>query len=120
MKIMITILSILILLAGVLPFLGVEGINIIPNTIPTKGMGYSTIVIIIGVIGVAYGFLNKMVMGFERFVTIAIGLLTVLGGILPVLSSSIPDFIPTAGPLYYGLIIILGLVGLVYGVMSLG
>lgn len=120
MKIMITIIGLLIVLAGVLPFLGEEGLKVLPSTIPTTGTGYSIIVIVIGAAGLLYGFINKMIMGIERVVTVTVALLTVLGGILPLISSAVPNFIPTTGPLYYGFIIIVGLVGVVYGVMGLG
>lgn len=120
MKIMITILSLLIVIAGILPFLGQDGLKALPSSIPTSGKSYSIIVIVIGVAGLLYGFINKMIMGTERFVTITIALLTVLGGLLPFISFIVPKFIPTTGPVYYGFIIIIGLVGLVYGVMGLG
>lgn len=120
MKVMITIIGLLIVLAGVLPFLGQDALNVLPPTIPTKGVGYSIIVIVIGVIGLLYGFINKMIMGVERIVTITIGLLTIFGGILPFISALVPKFIPTSGPLYSGIIIIVGLIGVVYGVKGLG
>lgn len=120
MKIMITILSVLIILAGILPFFGEKGFAILPETIPTSGIGYSTIIIIIGAVGVVYALTFKMVMGLERIVTIAIGLLTILGGILPFINESLPITLPTSGPAYSIIIIIIGIIGLVYGFMSLG
>lgn len=120
MKIMIVILSLLIILAGILPFFGEEGLAVLPEAIPTSGIGYSIIIIIIGAVGIIYALTFKMVMGLERIVTIAIGLLTVLGGILPFITELFTINLPTSGPAYSIIIIIIGIIGLVYGFMSLG
>ncbi len=120
MKIMIVILSLLIILAGILPFLGKEGIKVLPETIPTSGIGYSAIIIIIGAVGIVYAFGFRMVMGIEKIVTIAIGLLTILGGILPFINESLVINLPTSGIGYSIIIIVIGVIGLIYGFMSLG
>lgn len=117
MKIMITILSLLILFAGLLPFL--QRIHLLPEKIPTSGVYYSALIIIIGAIGLVYGIINKMLMGFERTVTIIITILTILGGIIPLISSIVPKFIPTSGPFYSLIIIIIGIIGLIYGILAL-
>ena len=120
MKIMMVILSLLIILAGILPFFGEEGIGILPEAIPTSGIGYSIIVIIIGAVGVIYALTFKMVMGIEKIVTTAIGLLTILGGILPFITEVFTINLPISGPAYSIIIVIIGIIGLVYGFMSLG
>lgn len=118
MKIMITVLGILIALAGILPFL--SNIGILPAIIPVQKPGYQFIIIAIGIIGLLYGVMNSMLFGTEKFVTIAIGLLTILGGILPFIQNFVPAIIPTSGILYSGLIIIIGVVGIIYGFVALG
>ena len=118
MKIMITVLGILIILAGILPFLG--NLGIIPSTIPVEKPGYQFIIITIGILGLIYGFFNSLLFGFEKFVTISIALLTILGGILPFLQNFLPAFIPVTGPIYSGLIIVIGIIGLIYGFIALG
>mgnify|MGYP004307021733 CR=1 FL=1 len=118
MKIMITIIGILIILAGILPFL--DNFKLLPEFIPTEKPTYQFIIIAVGVIGLLYGVLNSMLFGAEKFVTIALALLTVLGGILPFIQNFVPAIIPTTGPLYSGLIIIIGAIGMVYGFMALG
>ena len=120
MKIMVSIISLLIVLAGILPFLGESGLNILPAAIPTSGMGYSIIITVIGIIGFIYGVVNGFLMGLEKFVLISVAIMTVLGGILPFISALITLPIPTSGPLYSALIIIIGLIGLVYGIMGIG
>ena len=120
MKIMITIISILIILAGILPFLGENGLGIISPAIPTSGIGYSILVICVGVFGLIYAIVNRLLMGPERFVTICLALLTIMGGILPFTSELIKIPLPTSGPLYSGLIILIGAIGLVYGVIAIG
>ena len=118
MKIMITVLGILIILAGILPFLG--NLGIIPESVPIEKPGYQFIIISIGIIGMIYGIFNSLLFGFEKFVTITIAILTVLGGILPFLQNFLPAFIPTTGPLYSGIIIVIGIIGLIYGFIALG
>jgi len=120
MKVMVTVLSILIILAGLLPFFGEDGLGILPGSIPTAGTGYSVLIVLIGAGGLAYGFANKMVMGMEKMVTLSLALLTILGGVLPFLADSFSLPIPTSGLAYSGLILLIGAGGLVYGFMSLG
>jgi len=120
MKIMITIISLIIILAGILPFLGENGLGVLSPSIPIKGVGYSIMIICIGVFGLIYAFVNRLLMGPERFVTIILTLLTIMGGILPFMSGFINIPIPTSGPLYAGFIILIGLIGLVYGIMAIG
>lgn len=118
MKLMIMVIGILIVLAGILPFL--SNFGILPSFIPVEKPAYQFIIIAIGILGLIYGFLNSYLFGTEKFVTIAIGLLTILGGILPFLQNFIPVIIPTSGILYSGVIIVIGIVGIVYGYMALG
>ena len=118
MKIMITILGVLIILAGILPFL--NNFGILPSFIPTSKPGYQFIIIAVGIIGLIYGLMNSLVFGTEKFVTIAIGLLTILGGILPFIQNFLPAVIPTSGILYSGLIIVIGIIGIIYGFIALG
>mgnify|MGYP001606053941 FL=1 len=94
MKIMITILGILIILAGILPFL--SNIGILPAVVPVVKPGYQFIIIAVGILGLLYGVMNSMLFGTERPVTIAIGLLTILGGILPFIQNYVPAGIPTS------------------------
>ena len=118
MKIMITVLGILIILAGLLPLLGSTGI--MPNSAITKAPGYQFVIITIGIIGLIYGAFNSLLFGFEKFATIAIALLTILGGVIPFLQNFMPALIPTSGPLYSVIIIIIGIIGLIYGFIALG
>jgi|SRR3989338_6877058 len=118
MKIMIVILGILIILAGVLPFL--SNFGILPSSIPVQKPGYQFIIVAVGIIGLLYGAMNSMLFGTEKFVTIAIGLLTILGGILPFIQNFVPAAIPTSGPVYSIIIIVIGIVGIIYGFVALG
>ena len=118
MKIMITVLGILIILAGLLPLLG--SIGIMPNSAIAKAPGYQFVIITIGVIALIYGAFNSLLFGFEKFATIAIALLTILGGIIPFLQNFISPVIPTTGPVYAIIIIVIGIIGLIYGFIALG
>ena len=118
MKIMITVLGILIILAGILPFL--SNIGILPAIIPVQKPGYQFIIVAVGIIGLLYGVMNSMLFGTEKFVTIAIGLLTILGGILPFIQNFVPAVIPTSGPVYSIIIVVIGIIGMIYGFVALG
>ena len=120
MKIMITIISLLIVLAGIIPFLGEEGMGVLPSSIPSSGVGYSIVVICVGVFGFAYAVISRMLMGPEKFAAIVEALLTIGGGILPFISEFVSLPLPTSGPLYAGMIIFIGAVGLIYGIMAIG
>jgi hypothetical protein len=118
MKIMISVLGVLIVLAGVIPFL--SNFGVLPEFIPVENPGYSFIIITIGILGLIYGAFNSLLFGFEKFATIAIAALTLFGGILPFIQSFLPEIIPTSGPLYSGIIILIGIIGLIYGFVALG
>ena len=118
MKLMITVLGILIILAGILPFLSSMGI--LPAAVPVVKPGYQFIIIAIGILGLLYGVMNSMLFGTEKFVTIAIGLLTILGGILPFIQNFVPAGIPTSGMLYSAIIVVIGIIGMIYGFIALG
>ena len=120
MKVQMVLISILVILAGILPFLGQDGLNILPTAIPTTAPGYSFIIIAVGFISLIYGTMNKMIFGPEKFILIAIGLMIILGGLLPFIQNFIPIPLPSSGPLYAGIIILIGVIGFIYGASKIG
>lgn len=116
MKLMITILGVVILLAGILPLAS----SFLPSFIPTTSPGYQFLIIAIGILGLLYAAFNSMLLGTEKFVTMALAALTILGGILPFIQNIIPLGLPTTGILYSGSIIILGIAGIAYGFSAMG
>ena len=120
MKVQMILISILIILAGILPFLGQSGLKFLPAAIPTAAPGYSFIIIAVGFISLIYGVLNKHIFGTEKVVLFLVGLMTILGGLLPFSKSFIQLPIPTSGPLYSGIIILIGVAGLIYGMSKIG
>jgi hypothetical protein len=118
MKIMISILGLLIILAGIIPYL--DSLGYLPSYIPAEKPGYQFVIIAVGILGLLYGFFNSLLFGFEKLVTIVIATLTILGGVLPFVQNYMPEIIPTSGPLYPVIIIVIGIVGLIYGFMALG
>lgn len=114
MKFMISFIGVLTILAGVLPFLSSFGL------MPTKftsGVLYAGIIILVGIIGLVYGLFNPgmSLFGAQRFMVVLIGLLTLLGGVLPLIKDLIKLSIPTTGPIYSGIIILIGLAAMMYG-----
>ena len=118
MKIMISVLGILIILAGVLPL--ISDFGILPDFVPVEQPGYQFVIIAVGILGLLYAVFNSMLFGSEKFITMAIALLTILGGILPFIQNYVPEIIPTSGLLYSVLIIIIGIIGLIYGFIAMG
>ncbi len=114
MKIMIVIIGILTILAGILPFL--DGFGILPAGVPSSGPVYSGIIIIIGVIGLLYtkkiGLLTS-----QKFTVSILALLIIFGGLIPFLVSMnwIPSTVPSSGPVYSGIIILIGVIAVFYG-----
>ena len=47
MKVQMILISILIILAGILPFLGQSGLKFLPAAIPTAAPGYSFIILVL-------------------------------------------------------------------------
>lgn len=117
MKVQMVFISILIILAGILPFLGQT--DIIPSSF-TTAPGYLFVIITVGFISLIYGVMSKMIFGTEKFVLVVVGLITILGGLLPFIQNFIPIAVPTSGPLYSGIIILIGVVGFIYGASNIG
>ncbi len=118
MRAMISFIGLLTLLAGILPFL--KNFKILPNIIPAAGIFYYLIIIAIGIIGIIYGIMNPtgMLFGVQQFMVVFIGLLTLAGGVLPLISKYVA-FIPAAflsGIIYSVIIILIGIIGIIYGI----
>ncbi|MFH1439723.1 MAG: hypothetical protein ABIG89_04095 [Candidatus Woesearchaeota archaeon] len=111
-QIVITLIGLITVLAGILPFVG-SFIGLPTQAI--SGIGYSIMIILIGALGLLYGFMSMSLIGGTKFVMVCLGLLTMLGGIIPFLTNVLPISIPTTGPLYSGIIMIIGVLGFVYG-----
>jgi len=112
MMIMIVIIGLLILFAGILPFLA--GFGILPAIVPTSGVIYSGLVILIGVIGFLYGIKSRFLRFQDKFVISVLGILVIFGGLLPFLINMnlIPNVIPVSGPIYSGIMTFIGIISL--------
>ena len=111
-QIVITLIGLITILAGILPFVG--SLAGLPMGL-ISGIGYSLIISVIGILGLLYGFTSMSLIGATKFVMVCLGLLTLLGGIVPFISSFLPEVVPTTGPLYSGAIILIGVIGFAYG-----
>lgn len=116
MKIIITVIGILTVLAGILPMVS----PLLPSFVPTTSPGYQFLIITIGILGLLYASFNSMLFGTEKFVTISLALLTIVGGVLPFIQNFVPLGLPITGILYSGIIVLIGVVGIIYGFMALG
>ena len=111
-QVIITLLGLITILAGILPFVG--NFVSLPSAI-IGGVGYSILIIIIGVIGLLYGFTSIALIGATKFVMVCLGLLTLLGGVVPLVDDLLGIAIPTSGPIYSAVIILIGILGFSYG-----
>ena len=116
MKLVITIIGTLTILAGILPLVS----PVLPSFIPTTSPGYQFLIIAIGILGLLYAAFNSMLFGTEKFATMALALLTIAGGILPFIQNFVPLGLPTTGIIYSGIIVVIGIVGIAYGVSAVG
>lgn len=111
MKIMIVFIGLLTILAGVLPFF--EGFGVVPSSGPV----YSGIIILIGIIAFWYAIKTFGLWASQKFIVSVLALLIILGGIVPFLVSMnlIPSTVPSSGPVYSGIIILIGVIAVIYG-----
>ena len=111
MKIMIVFIGLLTMLAGVLPFF--DGFGIVPFSGPV----YSGIIILIGVIAFWYAVKTFGLWGSQKFITAVLALLIIFGGLIPFLVSTklVPNTVPSSGPVYSGIIILIGVIAVIYG-----
>lgn len=111
---MMFFLGVLTILAGILPFL--SSLAFVPSAITAGPIYYSTI-IVIGAGGLLYALLNQLLMPMHKFVEGSLGLITLLGGILP-LANNYVNLVPetfVTGWVYALIIIGVGIIGLLYG-----
>ena len=112
MKVMISFLSLIIMAAGVLHFFD-------KFFIPSKGIGYSIVLIILGIVLLASAILNNMLMGFERFF-IGVQAVLLIGIANVPFFPTLLTFLPREGPFYAAIVIIIGLIGFLYGILGMG
>ena len=115
MRIMIVFIGLLTILAGVLPFF--DGFGMVPSSGPV----YSGIIILIGVIAFWYAVKTFGLWVSQKFIVSVLALLIILGGIVPFLVSMnlIPSTVPSSGPVYSAIIILIGIIAVLYGAKQL-
>ncbi|MDO8480601.1 MAG: hypothetical protein Q7S65_02160 [Nanoarchaeota archaeon] len=111
MKIMISLLSAVVVFLGVAPLVHLK-------FIPSGGIGYSVVLALLGVLIVVAGFVNNLLVGLEKFVVIMQGALVLLLGLLRWLPTFLA-FIPREGTLFPIVVIVVGGLGLVYGLFGM-
>jgi len=115
MKIIIVFIGMLTILAGVLPFFNGFGM------VPFSGPVYSGMIILIGFIALWYAVKTFGLWASQKFIVSVLALLIILGGIVPFLVSMklIPSTVPSSGPVYSGIIILIGIIAVLYGAKQL-
>jgi hypothetical protein len=115
MKIKIMFIGLMTLLAGVLPLLA--HFKILPPQFMLSNTIYAAIIIAVGVFGIVLDFLGYDLFGAQKFVIFLVGLLTIAGGLYPLLVdiNLIPAFIPFGNIAYSAVVIVIGLGTLAYG-----
>ena len=75
MKPTMFLIGLLVILAGILPLVS----NVMPG-IPqsiTSGYIYNGIIVLLGIVGLIYGFVSFDLFGFQKFVMVILALLTI-------------------------------------------
>jgi hypothetical protein len=112
MKIMISFLSLVIILAGVIHFFD-------KFFLPTKGAGYSIVLLVLGIILLGSSFVNQLLLGLEKFFLVIQAILLIGIAILPFFTTFL-TFLPREGFLYAGMVILVGAIGFIYGILGMG
>jgi hypothetical protein len=113
MKIMISFFSVVIGFIGFIPFLGEN------FPIPNQGTGYTIVLLVLGILVLTLSIINRLLMGIERSVII-LQALAVLGmAALRFIPSLLPA-LPRDGVMFSVIIIIIGGLGLIYGLVGMG
>ena len=115
MKIMIVFIGMLTVLAGILPFFNGFGM------VPFSGPVYSGIIILIGIIAFWYSIKAFGLWHSQKFITAVLALLIIFGGLIPFLVTMgiIPSTVPSSGPIYSGIIMLIGVIAVLYGAKQL-
>ena len=113
MKIMVSFLSALIAFIGIIPLFGENFF------IPNSGVGYSIVLMALGILVIIAAIINGLLMMLEKAFLIFQGVLLVIVAILPLLPEAF-SFLPTQGMVYSIIIIIIGGIGLIYGLIGMG
>ena len=118
MKVKIVVIGVLTIIAGLIPIL--DSLNVFSSPFPTTGWIYAAIIIAIGIVDLLYSFLAHIdLIGFQHVVTGVIAGLTIAAGVLPFLKGIIPSIIPMTGIAYYAIIVVIGILGSIYGFTQL-
>ncbi|MFC1697436.1 hypothetical protein ACFL1H_03830 [Nanoarchaeota archaeon] len=122
MKIGMSIIGLLVIIAGVLPLL--TGVIALPDFL-VGGTIHSGVITLIGVVGLIYGFTSMDLMDFaQKFIMIILALLTIVAGVLPFIYNLLPNSLSflqyiMAAPYAQIFIIAVGAGTLIYGVTQM-
>ena len=112
MKIMITFLSAIVIFLGIIPFFSTF-------FIPNKGVGYSVVLIIVGLVILIAAIANSFLVGLEKAFLSLEGILVALVG-FKALFPSLMVFLPATGLILPTIIIVIGAAFFIYGVIGMG
>ena len=77
------------------------------------------VLIIAGIIIMLAALMNSLLMGIEKFFMVSQGILLIGVALLQFIPSLL-TFLPREGFLYAGMVIVIGAIGLLYGLMGMG
>ncbi|RME52902.1 hypothetical protein D6783_03380 [Candidatus Woesearchaeota archaeon] len=115
MKVMITFFGVVTLLAGVVPFI----LGFLPEQYRMflQGYFYIGLVVVIGLGGIGYAF-SQGLFGMAKGLMFLYSVLVIIGGLLPLLGRFVSLPFPVEGVVQAGIIILLGVVGTVWGLKA--
>ncbi len=119
MRMILSTIGLLIVLAGIIPLLNALKINILPAVF-TNSYVYMGIIVLVGIIGMIYVAASMMLMPEQKAIFGFLALLTIIGGVLPLLAKFLPAIAFLAsGIIHSVVIIVIGAVAIIYGMMQI-
>ncbi len=119
MRFILSTIGLLTVLAGIIPLLNALKLKFLP-AILTNTYVYMGIIVLVGIIGMIYTFSSMMLMPEQKAIFGFLALLTIIGGVLPLLAKFIPFLAKFAtGIIPAIIVIVIGAVGIIYGMSQM-
>jgi len=119
MRFILSTIGLLTVLAGVIPLLNALKLGFLP-TILTNTYVYMGIIVLVGIIGMIYVASSMMLMPEQKVIFGFLALLTIIGGVLPLLARFLPALTFLSSGIIHSIVIIaIGIIAIIYGIMQI-
>jgi hypothetical protein len=119
MRMILSTIGLLTVLAGIIPLLTALKIKILPSIL-TNSYVYMGIIVLIGIIGLIYVGASMMLMPEQKAIFGFLAALTIIGGVLPLLAKFLPKLLFLSSGMIHSIVVIaLGVIAIIYGMMQI-